>query len=59
MNDNNRDLVKIECDPSCGFMVRSANKKEVTEIAQKHAKTVHQTEMSDEEAESKLTPTAA
>lgn len=31
----------IECDPKCGFMVRSHNEKEVMDMGMTHAKTQH------------------
>ena len=34
-------LKKIECDSTCGFMVRSHDEKELIEIAMQHAKTAH------------------
>jgi predicted small metal-binding protein len=34
-------LKKVECDPKCGFMVRSHDEKEIVEIAIDHAKKFH------------------
>jgi predicted small metal-binding protein len=34
-------LKKIECDPKCGFMVRSHDEKEIVEITTQHAKKSH------------------
>jgi predicted small metal-binding protein len=34
-------LKKIECDSTCGFMVRSHDEKELIEIATQHAKKFH------------------
>ncbi len=34
-------LRKIECDPKCGFMVRSHDEKEIIAIAMDHAKKFH------------------
>jgi predicted small metal-binding protein len=34
-------LKSIECDPKCGFMVRSHDEKEVINIAREHAKKSH------------------
>ena len=34
-------LKKVECDPKCGFMVRSHDEKEIIEIVMQHAKTSH------------------
>jgi len=35
-------LKQIECDPKCGFMVRSHSENEVLKVAGAHAKSVHQ-----------------
>ena len=35
------ELKKIECDPGCGFMVKSHDEKELVEIALEHAKKFH------------------
>jgi predicted small metal-binding protein len=34
-------LKKVECDPKCGFMVRSHDEKEMIEIVIQHAKKSH------------------
>jgi len=34
-------LKKIECDPKCGFLIRSHDEKEIIEIASRHAKNSH------------------
>ena len=34
-------LKQIECDPKCGFLVRSHDEKEVVEVALQHAKKAH------------------
>jgi predicted small metal-binding protein len=34
-------LKKVECDPKCGFMVRSHDEKEIIELAIQHAKKFH------------------
>ncbi len=36
-------LKSISCDPTCGFMVRSHNEKEVMDLAMTHAKKMHPT----------------
>jgi predicted small metal-binding protein len=36
-----KKLKKVECDPKCGFMIRSHDEKEVIEIAIQHAKKLH------------------
>ena len=42
-------LKKIECDPKCGFMVRSHDEKELIEIATAHAKKAHKMNVSEKE----------
>jgi len=42
-------LKKIECDPKCGFMVRSHDEKEVVEIAMNHAKKAHKMSITEKE----------
>ncbi len=34
-------LKEVECDPKCGFLIRSHDEKEVVEIAMRHAKKYH------------------
>jgi predicted small metal-binding protein len=43
-------LKKIECDPKCGFMVRSHDEKEIVEIAMQHAKKSHDMAVTEKEA---------
>jgi len=44
-------LKQIECDPDCGFLVRSHDEKEVMSIGATHAKKMHK--MSPSQAEIK------
>jgi predicted small metal-binding protein len=48
------ELKKAECDPTCGFMVRSHDEKEISEIVKLHAKKFHSMEVSDEELKEKI-----
>ena len=50
------NLKKIECDPMCGFMVRSHDEKELIEIAKQHVEKVHKMEASEEELREKIKP---
>jgi predicted small metal-binding protein len=34
-------LKQVECDPKCGFLIRSHDEKEIAEIAIQHAKKAH------------------
>jgi predicted small metal-binding protein len=40
-------LKKVECDPKCGFMVRSHDEKEIVDLAIKHAKKSHNMTLSE------------
>jgi predicted small metal-binding protein len=42
-------LKKIECDPKCGFLVRSHDEKEIIAIAAEHAKKFHHETVSEKE----------
>ncbi|HVP35467.1 MAG TPA: DUF1059 domain-containing protein [Terriglobales bacterium] len=48
------NLKQIECDPMCGFMVRSHDEKEVIEIAKDHMKKIHKMKVSDKEIKEKI-----
>ncbi|MEN6621072.1 MAG: DUF1059 domain-containing protein [Smithella sp.] len=36
-----KKLKQIECDPKCGFFIRSHDENELVEMAIRHAKTQH------------------
>jgi predicted small metal-binding protein len=42
-------LKQVECDPKCGFLIRSHDEKELTEIAIQHAKKVHSMAITDKD----------
>ncbi len=42
-------MASIECDPACGFMVRSHDEQEVLDVARTHAKKAHDKEASEGE----------
>ena len=42
-------LKSVSCDPTCGFMCRSHDEKELTSIVKSHAKKVHKMEMTDKQ----------
>ena len=50
------ELMMAECDPKCGFMIRSHDKEEVKVILKEHAKKAHNMDVSDQEAEEKIKP---
>ena len=46
--------MQIDCDPECGFMVRSHDEKEVMDMARTHVKQTHNMDTSDSELKSKM-----
>jgi len=42
-------LKKVECDPKCGFLIRSHEEKEVIDIALEHAKKAHKMALTEKE----------
>jgi predicted small metal-binding protein len=47
-------LKKVECDPKCGFMVRSHDEKELVEITKQHAKKSHNKDLTDKDIKSMI-----
>lgn len=47
-------LLKIECDPKCGFMVQSHDEKEVIDVAREHARKKHGMSVSEKDAREML-----
>jgi len=45
------NLYSVECTPDCGFMARSENKKELTDIVIKHAHDIHGKDMAAADVE--------
>jgi predicted small metal-binding protein len=43
------NLKKVECDPKCGFMIRSHDEKEVINAAIQHAKKSHNEKLTEKE----------
>jgi predicted small metal-binding protein len=50
------ELKKVECDPMCGFMVRSYDEKELVEIVTQHVKKFHNKKISEKEAKESIKP---
>ena len=44
-------LYSVDCTPECGFMARSENKKELTDIVIKHAHDIHGKDMAAADVE--------
>ncbi len=47
-------LKKIECDPTCGFMIRSHDEKELIDIVTRHAKKSHNMNISEKDVKEKI-----
>ncbi len=47
-------LKKVECDPACGFMVRSHDEQEIYRIVKEHAFKSHNMKVSDKELKEKI-----
>ncbi len=48
------NLKKIECDPTCGFMVRSHDEKELIDLVTRHAKKSHNMSVSEKDIREKM-----
>ncbi|MEJ2683520.1 MAG: DUF1059 domain-containing protein [Candidatus Sulfobium sp.] len=46
------NLKKVECDPKCGFMIRSHDEKEVISAAIQHARKSHNETLTEKEVRS-------
>jgi len=44
-------MYSVNCDPTCGFMCRSHDKKELTDIVMKHAQKAHGKKMTAKEVQ--------
>lgn len=44
----------IECDPDCGFMIKSHDEEEVVMVAKEHVKTKHDMDVADTEMRKKM-----
>ena len=45
-----KQLFEIDCDPACGFMVKSHNKGETIKMAREHLKDIHGKDTSEDDA---------
>lgn len=43
------NLKKVECDPTCGFMIRSHDEKELIDLVAQHAKKSHNMSLSEKD----------
>ena len=47
-------MKKIECDPACGFMIKSHDEKELIEVVKAHAKKAHNMTITDKDVKDKI-----
>jgi predicted small metal-binding protein len=48
------NLKEIECEPTCGFMIRSHDEKELIELMTRHAKKSHNMRISEKDIREKM-----
>jgi len=48
------NLKKVECDPTCGFMIRSHDEKELVDLVIQHAKKSHNMDVSEKDVKEKM-----
>ncbi len=51
-----RDLWKVECDPDCGFLIRSHDRNELVNAATFHTKQIHSMDLPPAEIENLIKP---
>jgi len=49
-------LKKVQCDPPCGFMVKSRDEKELIEIVRQHANKAHGLTITGKDVRAKIRP---
>jgi predicted small metal-binding protein len=54
-----KDLKEIQCDPACGFMMRSHDEKEVIDATIKHAQKAHGKKMTAKDVRGMMKTVAA
>jgi len=47
-------MKSVECDPACGFMIRSHDEKEMIEIVKAHAKKAHNMTITAKDVQGKM-----
>ena len=47
-------LMKVSCDPECGFMMQDHDEKELKKIVKDHAQRSNSMKMSDKDVEDKM-----
>ena len=48
------NLKKVECDPKCGFMIRSHDENEMIDLVKQHAKKSHNMDVSEKDIRDKI-----
>ncbi len=48
--------MSVECDPKCGFMIRSHDEKEILKDVKDHAKRAHKMKATDAEIKKMMKP---
>ena len=49
-----QNLKSVECDPACGFMIRSHDETELMSMVKSHVRSAHQKNLSDQEVKDKM-----
>lgn len=47
-------LMQVECEPVCGFMIRSHDKAELMDIVKTHASNVHSMTVTEKDIKEKM-----
>ncbi len=47
-------LKKVECEPKCGFMIRSHDEKEIIDLVKQHAKIFHEMDVTEKDVREKM-----
>lgn len=46
-----RDMYQVECEPECGFMIRSHDRDEIADMTMRHANERHQEQFTRQDVE--------
>ena len=56
MEETTRELWKVECEPACGFLIRSHDRDELVTAATHHTKQIHNKDLPQAEIENLIKP---
>lgn len=56
MEEQASDLYKVQCEPACGFMIRSDSREELVNAATHHTKHIHNMDLPQAEIENLIKP---